>query len=546
MPVKRRADGPPSTAQAASASGSVSGTGATASAAKRLRFAQAAAAATASPAERSDKYASALGTLQPSATPIAEEDDHTGDIELEEQDRKRAQQGRKGRVVTEMSDSESEDEEGGEGAGKHADEDEDMFAADADSDKEKASKADRTKNLQKHQIEGQEFGKRTRAPDQERADLEAGEDSEPDIQDLDPDFELESSDEEGDEGGEAEAAKDEAAGEGEGDDKAEDGEPPEAGPKKRSKKLKKGMGYKIEAFNVEAEMESGHFDEDGNYVAKAKDPHAEHDSWLQGTYNRKAIKAARDAAKRREQEERAKAIKEQDAALSPQELQKGLAELMHRGETVMEALRRLGDEAKKHRAQPGKKQGWRSKKGKEKAEEGMEMDEETTSGGKAGKHPSLAALDNLTDYSSELMSEHGMMGIYDATYEELVRAVRRGGGVSKDWDPAPREEAAPSPPAETLPSNGDKQNGSAASAPAATDEPQYSYRWAPAYLAATAQASGQPVNPEIETFGPYPLSSLKEWSQSGYFGTSNERILLRKAGEGDRAPWLKWTEIIAS
>ncbi|KAJ3475236.1 hypothetical protein NLG97_g9530 [Lecanicillium saksenae] len=39
---------------------------------------------------------------------------------------------------------------------------------------------------------------------------------------------------------------------------------------------------KVEAFNLNAEMEDGRFDDQGNYVRKAGDPDAVHDNWLNG------------------------------------------------------------------------------------------------------------------------------------------------------------------------------------------------------------------------------------------------------------------------
>ncbi len=39
---------------------------------------------------------------------------------------------------------------------------------------------------------------------------------------------------------------------------------------------------KVDAFNMKAEQEEGRFDEAGNFVRKATDPDAKHDSWLEG------------------------------------------------------------------------------------------------------------------------------------------------------------------------------------------------------------------------------------------------------------------------
>ena len=340
-----------------------------------------------------------------------------------------------------------------------------------------------------------------------------------------------------------------AEGEAEGDDTIIGADEATDGATKRSKKkLKKGMGYKIESFNMKAEIAAGRFDEEGNYVENAKDPHAEHDNWLQGNYNRKAIKAAKEAAKKRDEEARAKALQEQEVALSVMELQKRSAELMQKGETVLEALQRIGKEAKKHQPDAGKKKSWKSAagkgKGKQKADQ-MDIED----GAEGSIHSSLKALEDLTTYTSSLMSEHGMINIYDETYEGLLRSVRRSGKVPQDWDPArdrEGEENGLTDPAATGTMNGASEKTSTqANGKAREGEPSYLYRWSPSYLAATAASSGQAVNPEIETFGPYPLSDLKDWSQQGYFGPSNERILLRIVdAASESTAWQQWSEVV--
>ncbi|KDN42999.1 hypothetical protein K437DRAFT_257668 [Tilletiaria anomala UBC 951] len=567
MAPKRRADGPPSSsAHAPSTSNTFSNVGPSSDVSKRLRFATKTATSKGVSGLELDapRTAAHYDRGLPQARVSQDVEDYTGDIELEEQDRKREQQGRKGRIITKMSDSESEDEDDGGGSGNAAvdDGDDDMFAADEDKSKEDASGRKKGNNyLKLGDIEGQEFGKRTRAPDKEKADLEAeAAESDDDIQDLDPDFELESS--EGEENSDSE--DDSGDGDGEEDKKGVEGsgsqtkiETPVAGAdepivrlKKQSKmKLKKGMGYKIESFNMKAEMEAGRFDDEGNYIANAKDPHAEHDSWLQGNYTRKAIKAAKDAQRKRDAEERSKALKEQEMALSLPELQQRLVEHMQRGESVLETLQRLGKEAKKHKLTNKNKQSWRKNKSNGKGKEKEKAEESSAAMDTDEQRPSIAVLqafEDVTAYSSSLMSEHGLINIYDDTYEGLLRAVKRSGKVPSDWDPASQRQEQVS--GEAVDGAGPSVGDSSASligipgqASTGDDARKFRYRWAPSYLAETAEASGQHVNPEIEMFGPFPLSDLKVWSQQGYFGSANERILLQETGgEG----WKNWAETL--
>ncbi|EGC48167.1 conserved hypothetical protein [Histoplasma capsulatum var. duboisii H88] len=59
----------------------------------------------------------------------------------------------------------------------------------------------------------------------------------------------------------------------------------------------------LDAFNMRAEQEEGRFDEAGNFVRKATDPDAIHDTWLEGV-SRKDMRKAREAAEKREEERR--------------------------------------------------------------------------------------------------------------------------------------------------------------------------------------------------------------------------------------------------
>ncbi|KAK2809886.1 hypothetical protein FQN49_008584, partial [Arthroderma sp. PD_2] len=63
----------------------------------------------------------------------------------------------------------------------------------------------------------------------------------------------------------------------------------------------------LDAFNMRAEQEDGRFDDAGNYVRKAMDPDAVHDSWLEGV-SKKDMRKAREAAEKREEERRQQSL----------------------------------------------------------------------------------------------------------------------------------------------------------------------------------------------------------------------------------------------
>jgi CD2 antigen cytoplasmic tail-binding protein 2 len=133
---------------------------------------------------------------------------------------------------------------------------------------------------------------------------------------------------------------------GDGSDTPISDEPEDEDDAERRKKA--GMGYEISSFNMREEMEEGKFSADGSYI-RAFDPHAVHDRWLDDT-DEKGMKKARRVRKQREKIEREKQEAEErelknmggKVAIEIQLLTK-----LKKGETVLEALQRLG--AKKNK-----------------------------------------------------------------------------------------------------------------------------------------------------------------------------------------------------
>lgn len=472
-----------------------------------------------------------------------EDEEVDGDLDIQEQDRKRLQQGRRGRVMTDGYESDSsvegddpdEDEEVNEADGKRQkpsddgrvtgvdEDDENMFDLQEDGKEGGGTdaKVKPKKYLDLKDIEGQEFGE------------PGSEDDDNDDDGRDPDLELESDADENDENSatlnEAQQLHD-----------------PEAVvqplPGKKGKRTKKGgddMGFELDSFNMKNEMTAGRFDQDGNYIPNvAVDPHAEHDQWLQGHYSRKSIKAAKDAKAQREQEAREQERKRQNAFSDEDECKMRLASLMRRRETVLQALQRLGAAAKKAGHNGGHSSARWRKQSKQRAEDQAPQQADLDSASKDddvdGTYRVKTDLDAVTSLTSELMSRHGITGIYDETYESLAVDVRRSGLVRATWDPA----AATEPQG----SNASEIAGSQAAAAA------YLYRWSPQYLEATSaagtnSADGEAATSDEQTFGPFAVNDLRSWKDSGFFGDAGERILLRPEGAPDSAPWRSWTDI---
>jgi CD2 antigen cytoplasmic tail-binding protein 2 len=114
------------------------------------------------------------------------------------------------------------------------------------------------------------------------------------------------------------------------------------------RRRKQGMGYELSAFNMREEMEEGKFSEDGMYV-RSFDAHGVHDRWMEGV-DEKEIKLARRRKRHQERQQKEKMKAEErelEQSGGKEELEKALVALLKKGETVLEALQRLGARAKK-------------------------------------------------------------------------------------------------------------------------------------------------------------------------------------------------------
>ncbi|QRW27448.1 UDP-galactose transporter [Rhizoctonia solani] len=245
------------------------------------------------------------------------------------------------------------------------------------------------------------------------------------------------------------------------------------------RKKKQGMGYEMSSFNMKAEMEEGKFAEDGTFV-RSFDPHAAHDKWMEGLDERE-MKKAKKSKKLMESREREREQREaKEAERGKEDVMKELLGFMQKGETVLEALQRLGSNSK------GPRRGQKKKAATEvlpQSIDGTAADENA---------PEESPVARVTSLASTLMSL-GDSDVYEATYEMMLRLVRRSGIVSADWDPHP-------PPPQT-------------------PDTKYEYRWAPDYVAASGgQASADAV------YGPYGVTEMGTWKAALYFGDDAERI----------------------
>ncbi|KAI6045739.1 hypothetical protein EDC04DRAFT_2559246 [Pisolithus marmoratus] len=262
----------------------------------------------------------------------------------------------------------------------------------------------------------------------------------------------------------------------------EDDEPEDEDDAERRKKA--GMGYALSSFNMREEMEEGKFSADGTYV-KTFDPHSVHDRWMEDV-SEKDIKLARRRKKQQDrvQKEKMKAEErelEQSGGKGALEIQ--LLGLLRRGETVLEALSRLGNRLRKDPQNNKKLFNGKAKN------DAVPVSE---------KQPSKTQsdIDVITHLASKAMSL-GDVDIYSKPYEELVRSLRASGQVAQDW----------MPPSADI---------------------KYEYRW---------NVSGTDTG---DIFGPFTEDEMKRWHGAAYFGQFGEKVKVRSVG----GEWGDWDDVV--
>ena len=247
---------------------------------------------------------------------------------------------------------------------------------------------------------------------------------------------------------------------------------------------KKEHAPKLDAFNMKNEQEEGRFDAQGNFIRKAADPDAVHDSWLDGV-SKKDMKKAKEAADKRGEEQRQKGI--EDDSLLSSDILKTLIPYLERGETVLEALARLGKGREK------RKPKWQQNKHYRKSEDTMDIDPNNTFAEDPAETRRRESVEAITGAADRLLTR-GQTEIYDAERELLMRQYSREAG--EEWVEAPGDHG------------GDEE------ADGLRETKRWEYRWLDG-------RNGGAVN------GPYNGGMMVSWNEAGYFG---EGVEFREVG----------------
>lgn len=188
----------------------------------------------------------------------------------------------------------------------------------------------------------------------------------------------------------------------------------------------------ITAFNMRQEMDEGTFDKEGNYIPNKRDPQAFHDRWLEGV-TRKEMARAKNAQERRQQAEALKeAARQAELPQTKTEVYRELVQYIAPGDTVSATLAKLGGGAAKK--VPAWKQKLLDKKNKKNGQAQKKKTEEEAVAGADDDGERRRKVERITALADQMMAL-GHFGIYDDTFEHMVRYLRREGAVPEDWLP---------------------------------------------------------------------------------------------------------------
>ena len=235
-------------------------------------------------------------------------------------------------------------------------------------------------------------------------------------------------------------------------------------------------GIRVTPFNLKEEMEEGHFDTEGHYIAD-KDADAVEDSWLETVdwqeVHEKAAERELDNLGGEEDND------EEGETVDKLSVLREVIEIVEPGETVAKALRRLGGSDKRE-------VGRTKKTGKTYdlfAEEESNNTEE-----RKDENTSKETMLRLTELADQLV-QVGYDDIYGDTYEKLTYQIRQ-------YD--------------------EQKETGRESVSDASSEVMWHYKW---------------QKEDADVHGPFSSSQMQEWVDKDYFKNG---VWVRKGGEGNQ------------
>ncbi|KAJ7314093.1 hypothetical protein JRQ81_006028 [Phrynocephalus forsythii] len=277
-------------------------------------------------------------------------------------------------------------------------------------------------------------------------------------------------------------------------------------------------GVRITPFNLQEEMEEGHFDSEGNYFLKKeamiRDNWLDNIDWVrikEKPPGRKKV-ATDSAEDNNDGDGDGDDLEDVQMPLEKKELLEGMVDLVQPGETVARAIQRLGDKSGSKNS-GRQKQPWSRLKANE-TEPSEEGDPQ-----KLGSPERKEQLERLSGLADQMVGR-GVYEIYGETREKLALRLQvlqhppaapaaaepELDMFAEDIDEAKLGEKKPAAGSEEQPESDDN----------AISEVMWEYKW-------------ENTNTS-ELYGPFSSSQMQDWVSQGYFP---DGVYCRKADNSE-------------
>ncbi|XP_012270584.1 CD2 antigen cytoplasmic tail-binding protein 2 homolog [Orussus abietinus] len=250
------------------------------------------------------------------------------------------------------------------------------------------------------------------------------------------------------------------------------------------------------AFNMKEELEEGHFDKDGHYLwnkeKEIRDNWLDNIDWVQIKERKKTktVDESKGLADSDSEEE------EKDIVFDPTPLYKQILEYLKPGETVSQALCRLGKGKKKMSSADR----WKKKK------------EVVTS---AEEDEKSAQIIKLTELANELLTRTGNMDIYQENFELIKKKIQQS---EKQSHPS-KQEAELDMYADDFDVKEKAKLGETDNSSKTTETEEMNTEKTGDVDSEVTWQLKWSQQEEAEVLGPYSSKQMQLWAKKGYFKT---------------------------